>query len=314
MLLMLVLTAFVRESLNGQTAHFSSQRAPLRVRSLRGGQGWQGSEEEWRRGRQQPRQSGDAHEQGEVQVGFSGEIELGDKNSIAELVENANGPLRIKCRWPGGSSWQGAAGIDSPHAVDILGEGATCATGGPRGSQMPILAGQWFAFEGSHGSFKNVSLVHRCLVDRKNLETRVDMLIVEGGKWEIQDCSLWTWWGGVVSCMESAHLEIINSVISGAGGGDMRSENGVTAYDSARVGLRACLVQLVAGGPSPVPSPPPAHSPLLFHLSSSSVCAWNVHGAPPMSLLPLPLSLPLSLSLSHARVLSHTSVVALSLS
>ena len=98
MLLLLVLTAFVRESLNGQTTHFSSQSAPLRVRSLRGGQGWQGSEEEWRRGRQQPRQSGDAHEQGEVQVGFSGEIELDDKNSIAELVENANGPLRIKCR------------------------------------------------------------------------------------------------------------------------------------------------------------------------------------------------------------------------
>jgi len=128
--------------------------------------------------------------------------------------------------------------------------------------------------------------------------------------------------GFAMQYVKCAHTEPF-AFRSGAGEGDMRSENGVTVYDSARVGLRACLLQLVAGGPFPVPSPPPAHSPLLFQLSSSSVRACNVHGAilcclavvapPPMSLLPLPLSLSLSLSLSHARVLSHTSVIALSL-
>jgi hypothetical protein len=112
----------------------------------------------------------------------------------------------------------------------------------------PYLGGQWFLMDESLGSFKHVSLVFRCLVDRLHVHNRVDMIIVGGrAKWEIQDCSLWVSWGGVVSCMESAFLSISNSVLSGTGSGDLRSVTGVTAFDASRVGLRRCLIQQVSG-------------------------------------------------------------------
>jgi hypothetical protein len=182
-------------------------------------------------------------------AGFKGEVELStEKQSLPLVVENANGPLLVKCRWPGGYSWDGAAGVDSNHAVDVVGEvaaasGAASGKGNGEAEKKPVLAGQWFLMEGSHGSFTNVSLVYRFSVDRENLENRLDMLIVGGGKWEINECSLWTWWGGVVACVESAYLCLTSTIISGAGGGDMRCEFAVSAFMRARVGFSRCLIQ-----------------------------------------------------------------------
>jgi hypothetical protein len=102
--------------------------------------------------------------------------------------------------------------------------------------------------DSSQGTIKDVTLVYGCLVNRLDVSNRVDMIIVGGrAKWEIQACSLWVSWGGVVSCMESAFLSISNSVIGGTGSGDERSVTGVTAFDASRVGLRRCLIQQVSG-------------------------------------------------------------------
>ena len=203
--------------------------------------------------------SGSAMAVGEV---FAGEVELSlAGQSLDHIVENANGPLRVTCQSPGAYSWDAAVGVQSPDAVEVVGV-RRCPSGVPSAQARvgpaedgagdslaqatPILAGQWFMMEESHGTLRNLTLVHRCPVDRRNLETRVDMMIVAGGKWEVEDCSLWTWWGGVLTCMESAHVIVTNCIISGGGDGDKRAEFGVSAFDRARIGLRLCLLQHVS--------------------------------------------------------------------
>jgi len=109
-------------------------------------------------------------------------------------------------------------------------------------------------------------LVHRCLVDRQHLELRVDMLIVGGqARWKIQECQLWTWWGGVVGCLDTAELVITDTLISGAGEDDMRCHGGVAAYNRARVGLRRCLIQQVA-----------SVGECVVESGLTRVCVWHV--------------------------------------
>ena len=156
--------------------------------------------------------------------------------TLADIVENARGPLQISCDGQHCYSWADAAAVVSPDKLEVVG----MASGA-------ILAGQWFLMEGSNGKFCNVTLVHRCLVDRQHLELCVDMLIVGGqARWKIQECQLWTWWGGVVACLDTAELVITDTLISGAGEEDKRCHGGVAAYNRARVGLRRCLIQQVA--------------------------------------------------------------------
>lgn len=171
--LLLVLTSLTTASLfaSAPVRYTSTQCVPTRLLSLRGGRGVAGDDGRWGE-----MLAGSHAQEEERQAGLNGEIELSDQQSLADLVENANGPLRIRCRGPGRFHWQDAAGIDSPHAVDICGEGASYAAG-VHDAQRPILAGNWLMMEGSNGSFKNVSLVYRCLVDWQHLETRVDMLV-----------------------------------------------------------------------------------------------------------------------------------------
>ena len=114
--------------------------------------------------------------------GYSGEVFLSEEpHTLAHIVEHAAGPLRIKCRWQGVYSWDDAAGISSSFPVDIVGgpapPGSTVDEQGRGSENMPVLAGQWLLMEDSHGSFKNVSLVYRCPVDRNRVETRMDMMV-----------------------------------------------------------------------------------------------------------------------------------------
>ena len=168
---------------------------------------------------------------------FRGEVKLCGQHSLAHIVENAHGPLRVLCGG-GGHSWPDAAAVSSPFRVDIAAE-----------QPNAILAGQWFLMKSSRGCFSGVTLVHRSVMDKRNLELREDMLIIEGrgtaGEvWDFQNCSMWTEWGGVLTCMGSAQVTMADCVLSGAGAGNMRAEHGVAAYDDARVGLRRCLLQV----------------------------------------------------------------------
>jgi hypothetical protein len=77
-------------------------------------------------------------------------------------------------------SWDDAAGIASSFPVDIVGgapPGTTKDELGRGSENRPVLAGQWLLMEDSHGSFKNVSLVYRCPIDRNHVETRMDMMV-----------------------------------------------------------------------------------------------------------------------------------------
>ena len=116
-----------------------------------------------------PRLRGGAGNSG-LRKGFSGDVQLSATgNTLADIVENARGPLQISCDGQHCYSWADAAAVVSPDKLEVVG----MASGA-------ILAGQWFLMEGSNGKFCNVTLVHRCLVDRQHLELRVDMLIVGG--------------------------------------------------------------------------------------------------------------------------------------
>ena len=120
---------------------------------LRGGRGY--GENERTSGMKAGANCGDEHEsEAQRSEWFEGQVDLAaEKHSLAHIVENAKGPLRIRCCWPG-DFWEGAAAIKSPYSVDIVG-------GEEEDDEKPILAGQWFLMEGSHGCFQNITLVHR---------------------------------------------------------------------------------------------------------------------------------------------------------
>lgn len=242
------------------------------------------------------------HQKLRLRGGFSGDIELRTEgHSLAHIVENARGPLHIACRGQRCYSWPDAAAIASADMVEVVG------IGGLETKMYPILAGQWFLMDRSNGRFCKVNMVHRCLVDRQHLELRVDMLIIGGqGRWEIQECNLWTWWGGVITCMDSAALVITDTLISGAGEGDMRSHCGVTAFDRARVGLRRCLIQQIAAiGERSWNKSLPRATCVVLARSRESARARDVSKLPAVS-DPTPHAHTHSHTHTHARTRIHT--------
>jgi hypothetical protein len=116
-------------------------------------------------------------------AGFRGEVALpAGSRSLPHIVQHASGPLRIRCT--GDCSWEeDVAAIHSPHRVEFVGGVVTGASDSEQtrssdnGGARTICAGQWFLMDDSCGSFKDMSLVFRCLVDRRNIQNRVDMMV-----------------------------------------------------------------------------------------------------------------------------------------